>query len=95
LLQIVSIKALCRRANVDKVDVGPKGAVIGFRDNIFANAAGLIRWIAGQGSLARVRPDQKVVLMRDWADMGGRLKGTTAMMAELSRLATEGAQAAA
>ena len=32
LLEIVAIKALCRKANVAKVDVGPKGAVIAFRD---------------------------------------------------------------
>ena len=28
LLQIVAIKALCRRANVEKIEAGPKGAVI-------------------------------------------------------------------
>jgi transcription-repair coupling factor (superfamily II helicase) len=95
LLEIVAIKALCRRANVDKVDVGPKGAVIGFRDNVFANAAGLIRWIGEQGSIAKVRPDQKLVLIRDWADMGGRLKGTMSVMAELARLAAEGTRQAA
>ena len=94
LLEIVAIKALCRRANVDKVDVGPKGAVVGFRDNTFANPAGLIRWIGAQGSIARVRPDQRIVLIRDWADMGGRLKGTMAVMAELSRLAAQGERAA-
>src|SRR3989440_11908407 len=37
LLRIVAIKALCRRANVEKIDAGPKGAVIAFRDNTFAN----------------------------------------------------------
>ena len=68
LLEIVTIKALCRRANVEKADVGPKGAVIAFRGNVFANPAGLIKWIGEQGSLARVRPDQTVVLIRDWAD---------------------------
>ncbi len=95
LLEIVAIKALCRRANVEKVDVGPKGAVIGFRDNIFANPAGLMGWIGEQGSLARVRPDQKVVLMRDWADIGGRLKGTESVVAALARLAADGEKRAA
>src|SRR5947209_8367119 len=32
LLKIVAIKALCRRANVEKIEAGPKGAVIAFRD---------------------------------------------------------------
>ena len=28
LLQIVAIKALCRQANVEKIEAGPKGAVV-------------------------------------------------------------------
>ncbi|MDE1972732.1 MAG: transcription-repair coupling factor, partial [Hyphomicrobiales bacterium] len=46
LLQVVGIKALCRRANVERIEVGPKGAVLSFRDNIFANPEGLIAYIA-------------------------------------------------
>ena len=95
LLKIVAIKALCRRANIDKVDVGPKGAVIGFRDNAFANPEGLVRWIGQQGVIAKVRPDQKIVLMRDWADIGGRLKGTESVVAQLAQLAREADKAAA
>lgn len=37
LMALVGIKALCRRAHVEKVDAGPKGIIIGFRDNSFAN----------------------------------------------------------
>src|SRR6195256_5552329 len=37
LLQIVAIKSLCRRANVERIEAGPKGAVVAFRDNTFAN----------------------------------------------------------
>ena len=40
LLKVVFVKSLCRRANVEKVDAGPKGAVIAFRGNNFANGAG-------------------------------------------------------
>ena len=43
LLQVVAIKALCRRANVEKLEAGPKGVVLSFRDNIFANPEGLDR----------------------------------------------------
>jgi transcription-repair coupling factor (superfamily II helicase) len=95
LLQIVAIKMLCRRANVEKVDVGPKGAVISFRDNTFANPAGLMRWIAEEKSLARVRPDQKVVFIRDWESPAKRLKGTAALLIMLAKLAAEAAKAAA
>ncbi len=43
LLQVVAIKGLCRRANVEKIEAGPKGVVLSFRDNVFANPDGLDR----------------------------------------------------
>jgi transcription-repair coupling factor (superfamily II helicase) len=95
LLEIVAIKALCRRANVEKVDVGPKGAVIAFRDSSFVNPVGLLRWLAEKKTEARVRPDQTVVFMRDWGEVGGRLKGTAGILGILVRLAGDGAKAAA
>src|SRR6185369_2989979 len=57
LLKIVAIKAMCRRANVEKIETGPKGAVLSFRDSTFANPEGLIAFIGKQGAAARVRPD--------------------------------------
>ena len=66
LLQIVGIKALCRRANVEKVDAGPKGVVLSFRDNQFANPEGLIAFIREQGADAKIRNDkngQRLVLL--------------------------------
>ena len=74
LLQIVAIKALCRRANVEKIEVGPKGAVLSFRDNIFANPEGLISYIAKHEAGARVRPDMKVVFFDEWESPKARLK---------------------
>src|SRR6202011_2356311 len=49
LLQIVAIKALCRQANVEKIETGPKGAVVSFRDSIFANPDRLVAFIRDQG----------------------------------------------
>jgi transcription-repair coupling factor (superfamily II helicase) len=95
LLELVAIKNLCRQANVARVEVGPKGALIGFRDNAFANPAGLLGWIAEQKSEARVRPDQTLVLIRDWGDVGGRLKGIAGILAKLASLAGAAEKAAA
>jgi transcription-repair coupling factor (superfamily II helicase) len=95
LLKIVFIKTLCRRANVEKVDAGPKGAVVAFRNNIFANPAGLIGYIGQQGSSARIRPDQTIVLMRDWKQAEDRLKGVAALLMGLAQLAEDGDQKAA
>jgi transcription-repair coupling factor (superfamily II helicase) len=87
LLRIVAIKSLCRRANVEKIEAGPKGAVLSFRDNTFANPEALVRYIREQGSGARVRPDMKVVFFADWNRAEDRLKGTTAILRNLVRIA--------
>ncbi len=85
LLQVVAIKALSRRANVEKVEAGPKGVVLAFRDNVFANPDALIAYIRDNG--ARVRPDQKVVFSEDWARPVERLKGTAAILRKLVSIA--------
>jgi transcription-repair coupling factor (superfamily II helicase) len=87
LLQVVAIKALCRHANVEKVDAGPKGAVFSFRDNTFANPEGLVAFIREQGVGARVRPDMKVVFFDDWENPEERLKGTTSILRRLASIA--------
>ena len=87
LLDTVKIKALCRRANVAKIDTGPKGAVLSFRDDRFANPEGLVAYIREQGPAARVRPDMKVVLFEDWEQPEQRLRGAAAILRDLVRLA--------
>lgn len=94
LLKVVYIKALCRMANVEKLDTGPKGAVIQFRDKTFADPAGLVGWIGEQGSLAKIRPDQSIVFVRDWATPEKRLSGAAVIMTRLAKLAKAHAQAA-
>ncbi len=94
LLQIVAIKTLCRRANVEKIDVGPKGAVLSFRDNIFSNPDGLISYIAKHPVGARVRPDMKVVFFDEWESPKARIKGATEILRALSGIAEKGKKAA-
>jgi len=91
LLKIVFIKALCRQANVEKLDAGPKGVVIHFREKTFVDPAGLVRYIGEQGSLAKIRPDQSVVFIRDWPTPEKRLAGSAVVMTQLARLAAKAA----
>ncbi len=87
LLKLVAIKALCRKANVEKLEAGPKGAIIAFRDNSFANPQGLVRYIAEQGHEAKVRPDMRIVFIRDFEAPTERLEGTKRIMQTLASLA--------
>ncbi len=87
LLKIMQIKVLCRRANVEKVDGGPKGIIVGFRDNEFSNPTGLVSYVAEQGSFAKVRPDMRIVFIRDVEDPDDRIKATTTILRNLVRIA--------
>ena len=94
LLQVVAIKSLCRRANVERIEVGPKGAVLAFRENIFANPEGLIAYIGKHPEGARVRPDMKVVFFDEWDTAPERLKGATGILRTVVAIAEKGAKAA-
>jgi transcription-repair coupling factor (superfamily II helicase) len=87
LLKIVAIKALCRRAHVEKVDAGPKGVNIAFRDNSFADPAGLVRFVSEQGARAKVRPDMKIVFIREFEGVKERLEGTREILRRLVQIA--------
>jgi len=87
LFKVATIKSYCRRANVEKVDAGPKGAVITFRDNKFAHPDRLVLFIRKHGQAAKVRPDMKVVFFQDWETPEERLAGTTDILRQLANLA--------
>ena len=87
LLEIVAIKALCRRAHVEKVEAGPKGVIVSFRDNHFADPTGLVRFVSEQGSQAKVRPDMRIVFVRDFDTMKQRLEGARRILRTLVSIA--------
>ncbi len=88
LLKVVGIKGLCREANVAKLDVGPKGAIVTFRNDDFANPMGLIKFTQSRPDW-RLRPDQKLVVAGEWANAAQRLGAAERIMKELARLAAE------
>jgi transcription-repair coupling factor (superfamily II helicase) len=88
-MKLVSIKALCRKAHVEKVEAGPKGVTIAFRDNSFSNPQGLVRYVAEQGQGARVRPDMKIVFARDFESVAERLEGVRKIMRAIAAIAVK------
>jgi transcription-repair coupling factor (superfamily II helicase) len=90
LLQIIAIKRDCREAGVERVEAGPKGAVITLRGNRFDNPAGLVELIQRHTGTLKLRPDQRLVYLRDWEDEKTRLKGVAGLMQALAKLARAG-----
>ncbi len=87
LLEVIAIKQLCRRAGVEKLDAGPKGAVLAFKKNEFANPVGLIDHIQRHTATIKLRPDQKVVCAGNWQRASERIEGVRKLMRQLVEIA--------
>ncbi|OLP53810.1 transcription-repair coupling factor [Rhizobium rhizosphaerae] len=90
LLKIVYVKSLCRTANVEKLDAGPKGVVVQFRNREFPNPAALVGYIAKQGPGAKIRADHSIFFQRDFPTPEKRLAGAALLMTQLAGLAKAG-----
>ncbi|MAE50513.1 MAG: transcription-repair coupling factor [Micavibrio sp.] len=86
LLSIVAIKQLCKKSGVSHVDAGPKGAVIAFKDNAPPNVGALMNWIQSKAGTVKIRPDQKLSVIRVWEKPHHRVNGVRTLMKELSKL---------
>lgn len=89
LLLVIRIKAMAKRANIAKLDAGPKGATIQFHGDKFPNPAGLVEFIHDQRGQAKVT-DNRIVVLRDWPTDADRIKGSFAIAKELAAKIKEG-----
>jgi len=87
LLRIVGIKANCKVACIERIDAGPKGAVLTLRNNTFPNPMGLVGLIQKNHSSWKIRPDQKIVVIGDWPTPEDRLKVAERITTDLARVA--------
>jgi transcription-repair coupling factor (superfamily II helicase) len=87
LLDVIAIKQLCKAAGVAKIDAGPKGAVVSFRENRFVNPLKLVTYITAHATDMKLRPDHKLVYMDDWSSAKDRLAGMNRLLGDLKKLA--------
>jgi transcription-repair coupling factor (superfamily II helicase) len=66
LIDTLSIKLLCKAAGIDRIDVGPKGAVISFHNNVVSRPEALLQFVERHARDLKVRPDQKLVFSHAW-----------------------------
>jgi transcription-repair coupling factor (superfamily II helicase) len=83
LLEVMEIKQLCMAAGVEKLDAGPRGAVVAFRHNRFANPDKLIALIQQEKGTAKLRPDHRLVFSRDWGQQAQRITGLQKLVQSL------------
>lgn len=87
LFGVLRIKQFCVKANIERVDAGPKGAVIGFHKNLFPAPERLLTHISKHPTRFKLRPDQKIVLAGDFSKDGSAMQGVMDAVKELASLA--------
>jgi transcription-repair coupling factor (superfamily II helicase) len=86
LLKVIEIKLNCRKACVVKLDVGAKGALVHFHNNHFPDLEGLIAYVQRLKGTAKLRPDSKLVIARNWPDPASRINGALQLSRGLARI---------
>ena len=94
LLDVVEIKGLARAAGLSQVDAGPKGVVMAFRKNQFANPEGLVLFMQKSAGRVKLQPDHKLVFRADWPQPEDRLRGVRALVRQLADVAGAAKKAA-
>jgi len=64
LMAVVELKQLSKRANIERIDAGPKGLSLAFRGNEFSRPEQLVAWIAGKAGTVRLGADHKIILQQ-------------------------------
>jgi len=90
LLKIVEVKLSCKAACIAKLDLGAKGAVVTFAESGFPDLAGLLGYIERMKGTAKLRPDSKLAISRDWPTPEARLTGALQLSRGLARVAAAG-----
>ncbi|SEN32940.1 transcription-repair coupling factor [Paracoccus alcaliphilus] len=83
LLLVIRIKAMAKRANIARLDAGPKGVTVQFHMDKFPNPAGLVEFLTDQHGQAKVT-DNKIIIRRDWSTDADRIKGAFAIARDLA-----------
>jgi len=87
LLTLINIKLNAKAANIAKIDVGAKGALVSFWNDNFPNADGLLGYVERLKGTARLRPDMKLSISREWDGARAKLNGALQLSKGLAKIA--------
>jgi transcription-repair coupling factor (superfamily II helicase) len=90
LLRLIEIKQNALVAKVSKIEVGARGALVSFHDDSPPNVPGLLAYVERLGGVAKLRPDSKLVINRNWPDPASKLSGCLQLSKGLANVARRG-----
>lgn len=86
LIATLSIKLLCIQAGIARLDAGPKGVVLSFRNNKFANPPALLDHIAKHAGRIKLRADQTLFIAAEMPNEVARLATARTVASEICAL---------
>lgn len=86
LLHTIALKILCKKIQIEKLEIGPQGAVLSFRNNSFEKVDKLLAYIQSKAGTVKLRPDHKLVLIKAWPNLQARIKGVKMLLGDLISL---------
>ncbi|HEV2567545.1 transcription-repair coupling factor [Sphingomonas sp.] len=87
LIRLIEIKLNAKAACVSKIETGPRGAVVTFHNDTPPDVPAVLQYVEKIGETAKLRPDSKLVITRDWANPKQRLNGALQLSRGLAKLA--------
>lgn len=88
LVEIVNLKNKCKKANIEKLDVGPKAMVITFFQNKCINPENLMNYVFANNLTTKIRPDQKLVISMS-TNQDNRIKETSIALNTVTKMILE------
>jgi len=97
LFRLIEIKHQAIAANIAKIECGARGTLVTFHKDDFPDPAGLVAYVErlnqGGKTIARLRPDMKLLINRAWSDPQSRLNGLFQLTKGLSGIVRKAARA--
>lgn len=89
LLDSIALKIKCKSLNIEKIEAGPTGAIMSFRNNQCDFVEALLGYVQQKAGSVKLRPDQRIVFIKSWGKPEQRVKGVHQALDDLASLAAK------
>ncbi|MEM5517578.1 transcription-repair coupling factor [Henriciella sp. AS95] len=89
LLEVTAIKAACKSMGISKLDAGPKGVVMAFRDDTSVDPMQLMSIVRSRPNQLKLRPDSKLVITKVPESKEKQIVMIRSLLRELLALSTK------
>jgi transcription-repair coupling factor (superfamily II helicase) len=80
------IKNKCLKCKINFVDAGPKGLLLGFKNNFFKETEKLISLVNNSSGQLKIRPDQKLFFQKSLKTNEDKIETALSLINQLETL---------